>query len=106
MVSTMKRNKQERLQIVLDICKKLKNFPKSTYMQSDPHPFLDLYNSEYPAMQQLKNVFSKFVNQDDHQPDLLCGFSGKIKIPQLNKSVQYVLPIKCNVEATCVVRSN
>ena len=51
MVSTMKRNKQERLQIVLDICKKLKNFPKSTYMQSDPHPFLDLYNSEYPAMQ-------------------------------------------------------
>ena len=101
----MKRNKQERLQIVLDICKQLKRFPKSSYLPTDPHPYLDLYNSDYPAIQQLKQVFQDFINQDDSKPNLLSGLSGKIKFPELTRRIEYVLPIKVNVDPTFVLRT-
>ena len=101
----MKRNKQERLQVVLDICKQLKRFPKSSYLASDPYPYLDLYNSDYIAIQQLKKIFHDFVNQDDDQPKLLTGFSGKIKFPELNRRIEYILPIKHNVEPLFVLRT-
>lgn len=101
----MKRTQQERLQIVLDICQQLKRFPKATYMATDPHPYLDLYNSDYSAIQQLKKVFNEFVKQDDSKPELLIGLSGKIKFPELNRRIEYVLPIKKNVQPMFVLRS-
>ncbi|NBO99298.1 MAG: hypothetical protein EBU90_04115 [Proteobacteria bacterium] len=101
----MKRNKQERLQVVLDICKQLKRFPKSSYLPSDPNPYFDLYNSDYSAIQQLKTVFRDFVNQDDSNPNLLSGLSGKIKFPELNRRIEYVLPIKKSVTPTFVLRT-
>lgn len=89
------KTKSERLNIVLDICKKLRNFPTAEHPLLETHEsHLNLYDSDYDAIIKLKKIFSEYVNQDDNTPDLLTGFSGKIKFPELNRIIQYILPIK------------
>lgn len=102
----MKKTKQERLQIVIDLCKRLKSFPTA------PHPLLEtelshlnLYDSDFDAILQIKKIFNMYVNQDDTNPDTLIGFSGKIKFPELNKIIEYILPIKQKTNPLFVFRS-
>lgn len=99
-----KKTKEERLKIILEICKKLKQFPKTNTYVNDPNPFVDLYNSEYDAIKYLKNVFNDYLNQDDSKPKLLIGFNGKIKFPEINKQIEYILPIVKTGQSLCIFK--
>lgn len=102
-----KYTKQQRLKIVLDICKKLKNFPTAQHtIFETQESHLNLYDTDYIAIIQLKKVFSDYVNQNDTSPNTLVGFSGKIKFPELNKTIHYILPIKSHIEPTVVFKSH
>ncbi len=90
-----KRNKQERLKVVLEICKKLKTFPTSTGST------LDLYNSYYDAIHEVKQVFNEYINQDESN---LVTFSGKVDFPEMGRTIEYILPIKEGINSTFVFR--
>jgi hypothetical protein len=94
-----KKNKQERLIIVLDICKKLKKFPKSSLHLQDQ--YIDLYNSDFPAIKQLKDVFNEYINQDE---TCLSSLSGKIQFPEISRYIEYLLPINKNKDPVFVLR--
>jgi CCR4-NOT transcriptional regulation complex NOT5 subunit len=87
------KTKQERLDIVLNIVKQLKEFPKSHPSQGEI-PFVNLYNIEYGAIRELKDIFTRYVQQDDSKPKELIGFSGKIYFEEINRYIEYILPIK------------
>jgi hypothetical protein len=91
----MLKTKSERLEIVLDICKKLRKFPTAEHPLLEVYEsHLNLYDSDYEAIIKLKKILSDYVNQDDNSPHLLTGFSGKIKFTELNRTIHYILPIK------------
>lgn len=96
------RDKQQRLVVVLDICEKLRNFPKA----DNPNETVDLYNYPCSAITELKSVFSSYVNQNDDIPKLLTSFSGKIKFEEIQKTIEYTLPIKKHNQPIFVIRSN
>jgi len=93
-----KRNKHERVELVVYLAKLLKNYPVQ------PGQYLNLYISEFPAINQLKSIFKSFVNQDDSYPRLLNGASGIIPFPEINRKIEYKLPIRKNTEPLLVFR--
>ena len=88
------RTRQEKLQIVLDIVKKLSNFNASDMSRS-----INLYNDSYPAIAQLKSVFNEYI-----KTDITSSLSGKIKFPEINKTIQYFFPAKTHIQPTFVLR--
>lgn len=101
-----KKNKQERLEIVIDICKKLRSFPASTYFNTNHGQTIDLYNSNFPAISQVKQVFNDYINQDDSHPSYLRGLSGKIKFPEIERTIEYILPIRKHTAPLFVLKAN
>ena len=69
-----KKNKNERLTIVLDIVKKLKSF------YSSEHTIIDLYNPQFPTIINLKSIFNEYINQDDSHPSLIYGLNGTLRL--------------------------
>lgn len=95
-----KYTRLERLQIVLDITNKLKNFPTSSGIGT-----LDLYNMESNAIHELKEVFKQYINQNTNQNENgSIGYSGKIYFDEIKRTIEYILPIKNNVKPVFVLR--
>lgn len=106
-MTTKFKSKQERLEIVLDLCKQLRNFPTAQHPLLDTqHSHLNLYDTDYSAIIKIKEIFNMYVNQDDNDVSVLNGFSGKIKFPELNKTIEYILPIKRIAKPLFVFRKN
>ena len=97
------RNKESRLQIVLDIINELKRFPKS-HPTPGESPFVDLYNLEYSAIKKLKSIFTEYIQQDDSKPNQLIGFSGKLYFEEINRNIEYILPIKRHTNYVFVLK--
>lgn len=89
------KSKKERLEIVINICKKLKYFEL-------PDRTIDLYNSNYNAIIQIKKVMSEYVKQEGEN---ISGYSGLIPFPEFNKKIEYRFPIKKNLQPMFVFRS-
>lgn len=87
-MTKQKKSKSERLEIVLSIIRKLQNFPRQVIDTNCP--FVNLYNVEYIAIKELQSVFGKYLNQED---SISIGVSGSIKFPEINKTIQYNLPV-------------
>lgn len=100
-----KRNKQERLSIVIELCKKLTTFPKSTTSIGDTNPYINLYTSDFPAIKKLKNVFQDFINQDETNSKYLTGMSGNISFPEMDRRIEYILPINKKSEPVLILRT-
>lgn len=96
-----KRNREERLLVVLDISKRLRNFPKSTYNINE-NPYMDLYNTDYLAIKKIKEIFKEYVNQDEI---LSQSMSGSIKFPEIQRKIEYILPINKRNEPVFVMKS-
>ena len=96
----LKKTKSERLKIVLSIIRKLQNFPKQVTADV---PFVNLYNSEYTAIKDLKNIFEQYINQED---DISTGLSGTIKFPEISKTIQYNLPVGKKAQPLFVLKHN
>lgn len=76
----MTRNKQERLEIVLNVSRQLKE--------------MQLYHTTFPAITEIKRIMSGWVQQNDDCPDKLYSLSGNIPFPEMHRKIQYLLPIK------------
>jgi hypothetical protein len=50
--------------------------------------------SSYPGIQEFYKVLDDYCI-----PNLMGGFSGKIKIPEINKIIEYTLPMRLEIEA-------
>ncbi len=88
------KNKQERLVMVLDILRKLKRFPTSETSGS----YIDLYSSDLYNMEELKQKFSLFVNQDDTQQDTLKSIRAQIEFPEVDRLITFYLPIEKSLD--------
>lgn len=91
-------NKAERLAIVLDIAKKLKNYKlknKST---------INLYNSDLCSfIEDYKKITNAYIKQDEND---IKDFKGTLKFEEINKNIEYILPAKKSTEPLFVIRYN
>jgi hypothetical protein len=93
-----KRNRAERVDLVVYLAKLLKNYPVQ------PGQYIDLYNSDFPGIKDLKQKFTNYINQNDSDPKLLIGDSGKIPLPEMGRKIEYILPIKKSARPFLVFR--
>jgi hypothetical protein len=89
------RSREERLEIVLDIAKKLRNY---TLVNGNT---MDLYQDTYSFISELKNIFNDFVKQDDMLP---LDYSGILRFEEICKDIEYVLPATYSKEPLFVIR--
>ena len=89
-------NKMERLQIVLQIVNKLKNF------RSTNNTIIDLYNENlYHFITELKLIFDKYIKQDEQT---LNDYKGILYFEEINKNIEYFLPCRKNTDPLFVIK--
>lgn len=89
---------QERLEIVLNITKKLKNYELKT------GKIINLYNDNLcEFIKEFKTITYNYIKQDENN---LKEFKGILKFTEINKRIEYVFPIKKNVQPLFVIRMN
>lgn len=81
------KSKEERLQIVMDIIKKLK----------------DLNILGFSGVQEMLSIMKEYVALDITKET--GGFSGKIKLQELKREIHYNLPILKNSNPIFVLKS-
>ena len=88
--------KMERLQIVLQIVNKLKNF------RCENNTIIDLYNENLcHFITELKQIFDKYIKQEE--PNLI-DYQGILYFQEINKNIEYFLPCRKNVEPLFVIK--
>jgi hypothetical protein len=96
----------QRIEVVLEIAKILKKFPTAAlgdYFGKDE--YINYYDSKYEAIDKIKKEFEYYINQDDSNEKMLTGVSGKIQFPEIEKYIEYVLPIRINQQSHFVFRT-
>lgn len=98
------RSQTDRVNIVLDIVRQLKNYP-------NPNPAIketiDLYKDEYEYVAKFKEVFSKYIKQNDAIPSELKECRGTIHLEEtLKRDVEFILPVLQKQETLFVIRMN
>lgn len=89
------RTREERLIVILNLRDKLRD-----YLQ------LDINDRDCEALQQLKAIFSQYVNQNDENPKSIVSFSGKIPFPEIERVIHYSLPVKKMNEPYIIMKNN
>ena len=88
--------KMERLQIVLEIVNKLKNY------RCTNNTIIDLYNENLcQFITELKQIFDKYIKQEE--PDLI-DYKGILYFEEINKNLEYFLPCRKNEKSLFVIR--
>ena len=89
-------NKIERLEIVLQIINKLKNF------QSINNTTINLYNEKLcHFITELKQIFDKYIKQEEPN---LNDYKGILYFEEINKNIEYFLPCRKNTESLFVIK--
>lgn len=89
-------NKSERLSIVLDIVKKLKNYKLKNGST------LNLYNPELCSfVNEFKKITNEYIKQDD---DYVVDYKGTLLFEEINKNIEYILPAKKSDNPLFVIR--
>ena len=89
-------NKMERLEIVLQIINKLKNF------HCINNRTIDLYNETLCGfITELKQIFDKYIKQDEQN---LNDYKGILYFEEINKNIEYFLPCRKNTEPLFVIK--
>lgn len=93
------RTKEQRVALVMDLIKKLKYFPRSDkYTSLDTNNlYINLFNEEFPAIKELKNAFNEYINNE-------YSISGKIQFHEINRKIEYTLPIKSHINPLFVLK--
>ncbi len=88
---------KERLEIVMDTVKSMKQF------KSKNGKVVDLYNENlYYFVKDLKKIFNDYVKQDDNGD--MVEFKGTLDFVEVNKIVEYRLPVDKSREPLFVIR--
>lgn len=89
-------NVDERINVVLNIVRQLKNYPTQNMGP------VDLYKDEYVYVQKLKKVFSDYIKQPE---DNLKQFKGVVFLEEtVKRDAEYILPILKSQEPLFVIR--
>lgn len=89
-------SQKERVNIVIDIINKLKNF------KTKNGNTVNLYNSNLCSfIDEFKNITNQYIKQDENN---LKGFKGKLYFEEIDKFIEYNLPIKNTEEPLFVFR--
>ena len=90
------RSQIDRVNVVLDIVKQLKNYPT---LNMGP---VDLYKEEYVYVQRLKKIFSNYIKQPQ---DDLKQFKGVVFFEEtVKRDAEYILPVLKSQEPLFVIR--
>jgi hypothetical protein len=90
------RSQIDRINVVLDIVKQLKNYPT---LNTGP---VDLYKDEYVYVQKLKKIFSDYIKQPQ---DELKQFRGVVFFEEtVKRDAEYILPVLKSQEPLFVIR--
>lgn len=88
----MQYSQSERLNIVLDIVKKLKNYKLNTGNT------IDLYNSTLCSfITDFKIITNKYIKEEKE-------YKGTLYFEEINKTIEYILPINKNKNPLFVIR--
>jgi len=89
-------NKAERLTIVLDIARKLKNYKIKN------GGTLNLYNPELCSfIEEYKKIANEYIKQDDNDVNDYCG---TLLFEEINKNIEYKLPAHKSTAPLFVIR--
>lgn len=83
-------SKSEKLEIVLNIVKKLRAF-------EGPHGAVNLYNDEYSFVPEIKKVFKEYLDSDK-------PVKGTLEFKEIGKLIEYRLPITNTKKPLFVIR--
>jgi len=75
--------KNQRLTFIMEMITHLRTF------RGENGDIVNLYNEEYSAIRNLKQVFDSYLNQNDTTS---VTYEGVIKFDELNRKLQYRLP--------------
>ena len=91
-------NKAERLAIVLDIAKKLKNYKLKNGST------INLYNSDLCSfIEDYKKITNAYIKQDEND---INDFKGTLLFEEINKNIEFILPAKKSTQPLFVIRYN
>lgn len=91
-------SQKERLEIVLNIVKRLKNFELKNGST------INLYNENLcEFIKEFKEITNNYIKQDENN---VKEFKGKLHFTEINKTIDYVLPSNKNIEPLFVIRMN
>lgn len=89
-------SKIERLQIVLEIVNKLKNF------KCKNNTLINLYDDNLCSfIKDLKEIFNNYIKQDENK---LIDFKGNLYFEEIDKKIEYFLPCKKNKKSLFVIK--
>jgi len=89
-------NKSERLSIVLDIVKKLKNYKLKNGST------LNLYNPELCSfVNEFKKITNEYIKQNENY---VIDYKGILLFEEINKNIEYILPAKKSDSPLFVIR--
>ena len=89
----MSYSQVERLNIVIDIMSKLKNFKLSD------GETIDLYSKNYSFIQELKDISNKYIKEGK-------TIKGYLIFEEIGKKIEYHFPEKTYKKPLFVIRSN
>jgi hypothetical protein len=93
-------NKIERLKIVLDIMKSLKDFKGRN---NEP---VNLYSDQYSFITEFKKITKEYIDLDDNNPKNMKEFKGTLYFEEIDRNIEYILPIKSYRKPLFVIRQN
>ena len=89
-------SKIERLQIVLEIVNKLKNF------KSKNNTIINLYDDNLCSfIKELKEIFNNYIKQEETK---LIDYKGNLYFEEIDKKIEYFLPCRKNKKYFFVIR--
>ena len=92
-------SKIERLQIVLEIVNKLKNF------KCKNNTIINLYDDNLCSfIGELKEIFNNYIKQDDNNVDNIKDFKGNLYFEEIDKKIEYFLPCRKNKKSLFVIK--
>jgi hypothetical protein len=87
----MEYSQIEKLEIVLDIVKKLKNYTGKN------GSIVNLYNDSYSFVPIFKKICNDYIKGDTE-------YNGNLEFVEIDKTIKYCLPIKKNKKATFIIK--
>ena len=87
----MNYNQLQKVQIVLDIANKLKNYTNEHGVA------VNLYNDCYSFVPQFKKICNDYIHSD-------LEFKGSLEFLEINKTIKYFLPIKKKNKAYFIIK--
>ena len=93
--STDKLTQKERLEVILDIVKKLKFYVATN------GSIINLYNDEYTFVQEFKKISNEYIQQDDNN---VKEYKGTLLFEEIDRNIDYIFPSKNYKKPLFVIR--